>query len=206
MVYMAVCGILFNDEGESMDKKFVYKILKQWIPLAALATLLCGVIYLAIQQTFRMDANDPQVQYTEDIKSALEGGTTPEQIAGSSTVDISKSLDAFIVIFGSDKKIAASTAVLNGGSPSIPNGVLDVAAKSGETRVTWQPQKGVRIATVVLKYKNGYILVGRNMREVESRIGRQGINILIGWALTLVATLFTVAAVRVVYNKVGKKN
>jgi hypothetical protein len=183
-----------------MNKEFVLKILKQWIPLAALATLLCGVIYLVMQQTYRMDANDPQVQITQDVKAALEQGTTPDEIAGQSKVDIANSLDPFIIIYGTNKSMTVTTATLNGGSPSIPTGVLDTVAKSGETRMTWQPQKGVRIATVVLKYKDGFVLAGRNMSEVESRIDKQGLNILIGWILTLGATLFTVAAIKVVYN------
>ena len=141
-----------------MDRKLAYKVLKQWVPLAVLATLLCGVIYLVIQQNDRLGANDPQVQYTQDIKVALEQGTTPDQITGQSKVDIANSLDPFIIIYGTSKSITATSASLNNGSPSIPSGVLDSVAKNGEARVTWQPQKGVRIAAVVLKYKDGFIL------------------------------------------------
>ncbi len=189
-----------------MNKKLVVKTLKQWIPLAVLATLLCGVVYLVVQQNDRLGANDPQVQYTQDIKVALEQGTTPDQIVGQNKVDIANSLDSFFIIYGTNKSITASSATLNNGSPSIPSGVLDGVAKRGEARVTWQPQKGVRIAAVVLKYKDGYILAGRNMKEVEKGIDLQGRNILIGWILTLAATLFTVAAVRVVYNRMSEKS
>ncbi len=37
-------------------------ILKYWIPLAAAITVVCGVIYVAVQQDIRMAANDPQIQ------------------------------------------------------------------------------------------------------------------------------------------------
>jgi len=187
-----------------IDKKLVYKVLKTWIPLAATITLLCGIVYLMIQQTYRMDANDPQVQYALDIKAALEEGTTADQIVGQSKVDMGTSLDPFIIIYNSNKDVTASSVALNGGAPSIPSGVLDQVAKKGEERVTWQPQKNVRAATVVLKYKDGYILVGRSLKETESRIEKHGINMLIGWALSLVATLFVVVVVRVVYNRIKK--
>jgi len=35
--------------------------------------------------------------------------------------------------------------------------------------VTWQPNADVRIASVVLPYNNGFVMAGRNMREVEQR-------------------------------------
>jgi hypothetical protein len=43
--------------------------------------------------------------------------------------------------------------------------------------VTWQPRRGVRIASVVMRVQGsqpGFVLAGRNMREVESRIGDVG--------------------------------
>jgi len=187
------------------NKKFVFKVLKSWVPLAATVTLLCGVIYLMMQQTYRMDANDPQVQIVGDVKAALEDGATPDQMVGQSKADIGKTLDPFIIIYDSSKKIVVTSATLNGSSPSIPSGVLDQVAKKGEERVTWQPQKDVRIAAVVVKYKDGFIVAGRNIKEVESRIEKHGINMLIGWAITLLGTLFTVVAVRVVCNRLKEK-
>lgn len=178
-------------------KRFV-KILKKWFPLGVAVTLLCGIVYVTIQQTYRMEANDPQVQIAEDIRATLEQGTKPEQIVGQTKVDIGTSLDTFVDIYGADKNIVASSATLNGTVTSIPTGVLDAATKKGETRVTWQPQKGVRIAAVVTKYKDGYVLVGRNLREVESRVSKHGFNILIGWAVTMAATFAAVAAVELI--------
>ena len=187
-----------------IDRKFIYKVLKAWIPLAATITLLCGVIYLIMQQTYRMDANDPQVQITGDVKAALEDGATPDQMVGQSKADIAKTLDPFIIIYDINKQIVVTSASLNGSSPSIPGGVLDQVAKKDEERVTWQPQKDVRIAAVVVKYKDGFVLAGRSLKEVESRIQKHGINVLIGWVFTLAGTLFTVIVVHLVYNKLKK--
>jgi hypothetical protein len=38
--------------------------------------------------------------------------------------------------------------------------------------VTWQPRPGVRIASVVTRTPGGFLLAGRNMREIEIRENR----------------------------------
>ena len=38
------------------------RIITRWVQLAALATALCMLVYLAVQQTGRQIANDPQIQ------------------------------------------------------------------------------------------------------------------------------------------------
>lgn len=76
---------------------------------------------------------------------------------------------------------------------ALNGGVLDYMRQHGEERVTWQPEKGVRMATVVVRYDKGFVLAGRSMREVEIRISNiekiSGIAMLAIWA----ATLFIIA-------------
>jgi hypothetical protein len=55
-------------------------ILRHWLPLAAVTTLLCGLVYLAVQQSLRQGANDPQIQMAEDAAAALVAGSTPESV------------------------------------------------------------------------------------------------------------------------------
>ncbi len=43
--------------------------------------------------------------------------------------------------------------------------------------MTWQPERRVRIATVVVRYEgreSGFVLAGRSLREVEERVRRIG--------------------------------
>ena len=35
--------------------------------------------------------------------------------------------------------------------------------------MSWEPAKDVREAAVVVKYKNGYVVVARSLKEVEKR-------------------------------------
>jgi hypothetical protein len=37
----------------------IFRIIKKWLPLAIATAGLCGLVYLTIQQSLRMGANDP---------------------------------------------------------------------------------------------------------------------------------------------------
>ena len=48
---------------------------------------------------------------------------------------------------------------------------------------------GVRIDAAIVPYKDGYVLAGRNMREMESHIEHLGGLMVAGWLATLALTL-----------------
>lgn len=160
--------------------------VRKFIPLALVITLLSGLIYFVEQQNLRMGANDPQVQFAQDIASSLSQGTPPDTIIPPSRVDMSKSLAVFIMIFSNDKKLVLSTGEISGKVPELPSGVFDFVSKNREDRITWQPQKGVRAAAVVEKYKDGYVLVGRSLKEVESREDKLLQQVLLGWFIIMI--------------------
>ncbi len=146
-------------------------MIKHWILVAGLIAIFTVTIYGAGQQILRQDANDPQIQVAEDLANNLSSGQlTPQTAAVSNNkIDISKSLALFLIIYDNSKNVASSTAILDGQTPILPPGILENVNQWGEERLTWQPQNNVRIATIVKKYSNGYVLVGRNLREVEIR-------------------------------------
>ena len=150
-------------------------------------TVVFGTIYVALQQNYRQNANDPQVQIAEDLSQIFESGAPPEQIVGPASSDLSKTLAPFVVVYGDDQKPIASSVVLDGQSPTLPTGVLDTA-KSREYRVTWQPKDELRFATVIRHYagdKPGFVLAGRSLREIEERIKQLSLFILAGWAVSV---------------------
>jgi len=152
-------------------------ILKQWLPIAATATVLCFLVYLAVQQALRESANDPQIQMAEDAAARFGSGAALLQglFEPTESIDIAKSLAPFIIIYDDDGKAVASTGGLHGQPPSPPPGVFDYVRQNGEERVTWQPEPGVRIASVVVRAtgtRAGFVLAGRSLREVEKREAR----------------------------------
>lgn len=80
-----------------MDRKLFLKALLSWLPLAAAIVVMSGLIYVAVQQNYRMSANDPQIQVAEDIAAAIDQGTPPDSIVSPNpTVDLSSTLATFV--------------------------------------------------------------------------------------------------------------
>lgn len=181
-------------------------ILKNWFAYAVAITLLCFLIYIIAQQNFRQMANDPQYQIAEDAAIALNKGVAPKTLTGAlSPVDISQSLSPFLAIYTADGRIAASNGILNGAPPKIPQGALDNALKNGNGAVTWQPQLGLRQATVMVRTANKAIVVsGRFLRKTEERISLLGQQVIFGWAMSMLAMLVVVSLQQVLINKLDR--
>ena len=182
-------------------------ILGHWLPLAVVTTLLCGLVYLAVQQSLRMGANDPQIQMAEDAAVALAAGGTSESVLPVAQVDISTSLAPFLVIYSNTGEPLASSGLLHGTVPLLPQGVFDYTHQKGEDRVSWQPESGVRVAAVVVAYNGsqpGFVLAGRSLREVEIRESQTEHITGIAWLFTLVGSLIVVGLSELFFTK--KKN
>jgi hypothetical protein len=77
---------------------------------------------------------------------------------------------------------------LNNENPVLPKGVFEVVKINGEDRVTWQPQKNVRMAIVVMKVNSAqvnYVAVGRSLRETEVREGDLLFMVFMGWVICM---------------------
>jgi hypothetical protein len=179
------------------SKKVLSDAFKSWIPLGAAIVLLSGLLYVAVQQNYRLSANDPQTQIAEDIATAIQQGTPADSIVpATGTTDIANSLSAFVLIYDDTGKQIGSSAILDGKNPEYPTNVFNnVKQKGGEEAVTWQPRSGVRMATVVTSYpatasgtSPGFIVAGRSLREVEKRINNLGLMVFVGMIFTLLVT------------------
>ena len=140
--------------------------------LIALCTALSLGFLIIEQQSLRQSANDPQLGMATDLVARLNRGVAPAVAVPNDQTDMDASLSPFVIAFNEQGQVLASSAQLNGAVPTLPSGVLDHARKTGEERVTWAPRRDVRIASVVLHVRSqqgGFVLAGRNLREVESR-------------------------------------
>ena len=140
-------------------------VLRQWLPLAVLATLLTGLAYVVGQQALRQSANDPQVQMAEDAAVALSAGQSAQAVTPQAAVDMARSLAPYLIVYGDDGKMLAASVQLGGQAPPPPPaGVFDYVREHGLERVTWQPRSDVRVATIVIRYSgttNGFVVAGR---------------------------------------------
>jgi hypothetical protein len=142
------------------------------LSMLAVITVIMLLIYAAIQQTYRTNANDPQLQIARDISQRLKEGKTIEHIFPDDSIDISKSIAVFAVLYDNNSKPFRSSGFLNGSIPQLPPGVFDFARSHGEDAITWQPQSGVRMAMVLVSVQSPhveFVAVSRSLKEVEIR-------------------------------------
>ena len=140
--------------------------------LTALATGLALALNTIPQQVLRLGANDPQIAMAGDLVARLEQGIAPAEAVPAGSVDLSRSLTPFLIAYDDRGRPMASQAQLDGKTPTPPSGVFDNVRQHGEDRISWQPRRDVRIAAVIQRVNGpqpGFVLAGRNMREVESR-------------------------------------
>jgi hypothetical protein len=149
--------------------------------LCALATGLALALNTIPQQVLRLGANDPQIAMAGDLAAVLEQGglnevlqqgALPAVAGGSGKVDMARSLSPFVNVYDDEGHVLASQGVLDGKAPAPPAGIFDYVRTHKEDRISWQPRHDVRIAAVIQRVNGphpGFVLAGRNMREVESR-------------------------------------
>lgn len=160
-----------------------------WLPAAVGATLVAGLTYVSVQQSYRQNANDPQLQLAEDAAARLSSGDVPAAIVGGAQVDLATSLAPFVVVYGADGQVLAASGSLDSRAPIPPAGVLQAARDDGSNMVTWEPRDGVRQAIEVVPWSSssdsGTVLAGRSLREVERRVDDLTLMVGLGWVVTL---------------------
>lgn len=170
-------------------------VVSNWLPLALAITLLCGIVYLSAQQMLRQAANDPQVQLAEDAAAGLLAGRPVDAVVPPGKVDIGAGLAPWVMVFDDAGRPLATSGEL-GSLPLPPSGVFEAARRSGQTRLTWQPAPGVRVAAVVQRYggaRPGFVVAGRSLRESEARTDQLLLLVVLAGCATLAATLAAVA-------------
>jgi hypothetical protein len=181
----------------------VLQILRQWLPLAVALTLLCGIIYATVQQTYRSNANDPQIQMAQDAVYALSNGSSPESLVSNTSVEIARGLSPYLIIYDERGNAIASDGVLDGKIPEMPNGVLNYSKDHGSDAITWQPRRGVRSALVIQPFNgaiNGFVVAGRSLRVVEERESNLVMMIGLGWILSLGGLLILVVFLQIFFK------
>jgi hypothetical protein len=143
-----------------------------WIMLAFTSTALVGLVYVAQQQQYRLDANDPQIQLAEDGATAYQNGTNPAQIAGPGQVEMASSLAPFVTVYDQSAEVMATGGQFMGQTLSPPSGTFTYAKAHGQERFTWAPRPDTRMAAVLVYTGSshpGYVLAARSLTEVENR-------------------------------------
>lgn len=152
--------------------------------LLVLVTLGYMLLYVVIQQSLRLGANEPQASMAKRIASQLQTGRSPHDVTVG-YVDMRADTAPFIIIYDQYGKVVSGNGYLDGSVPQVPIGVLAAAKGKKLNRVTWQPQNNVRIASVSAQAGNRYVLVGRTLAVIEKKISTAMWWLAVLWAVTL---------------------
>lgn len=181
--------LLVEDTLRSLVKEYLGMTLNRIPQLAILlmiTTFVAGTAVVISQQVLRWSGNDPQIQLAEDAAQRLNSGEEPAHVVPDRKVDMAASLAPFVIVYDDAGRPLTSSGNLDGMTPALPRGVFDFVRSHNEEQVTWQPRPGVRIASVVVRTANGFVLAGRNLREIEVRKDKVTQLAMLGW---LVANL-----------------
>jgi hypothetical protein len=152
---------------------------------AVLITVIFGSIYAVAQQIERQGANDAPLRLASQLASASSSTGPSTDSAASDRVDLAKSLALFSIVYDSSGAAISGTGYLDGALATLPHGVIDAARATGEDRVTWQPQPGLRFAAVAIASGANVIVAGQSLAPSESRTDALGALVLAAWAGTL---------------------
>ena len=169
LVESSVMQRFYLARGAAFENPVIYHTLA----LAIILSLLGGAAALAIDQMMRVgEGNQPQTEMAVWYAGEISAGVAPEDIIPPGYVDLENSLQPFVIFYDDQGRPVKGTGYLDQKLQAPPPGVFDFVRSHGIEKVTWQPQRGVRIATVIkrvdIKGKpSGFVLAGRSLRLVE---------------------------------------
>ena len=84
--------------------KTTKSIFVLWVVVMFLVTFTCSLVYLVAQQSLRLGANELPTQLAVETSMKLQGGQIVKNAIPAEKVDISKSLNAFVMVYDRNKK------------------------------------------------------------------------------------------------------
>lgn len=147
--------------------------LRYWLALVGTAALVLGAAYVMVQQSVRLSLNDAPQAAAQAAAQKIDDDIAPADIVPEEEVNLRTDSSVFLIITDSSGEVLASSAVLDDEAPTPAANVYAGADQQGKDSFTWQPKKGVRLATHILKYDQnggGYIIAGQSLKSTEERL------------------------------------
>jgi hypothetical protein len=153
------------------------KRLIPWLVSLVVVSLLFGSVYVSLQQIGRMA--------DEDVPAALAlaqlSAPNPQALSSDNPVDLAKGPGTFVNVYRNDGTPVAGSGTLSGGVPRLPQGVIESTVRTGQDRVTWQPQAGIRYAIVARAARDTVVVAGQNLQPSETRDTKVLLFLGLGW-------------------------
>ncbi|KFF59783.1 hypothetical protein JF66_08900 [Cryobacterium sp. MLB-32] len=146
-----------------------------------------GSTYLVAQRLDRERTDVASLQLADAVVGELKSGLT-RTYESLPRVDLATSLHPFVIVFDEQDRAIAGTGFLHGTLGSVPHGTLDTARMVGTHHVSWQPEPGLRFATVQVAVGNVVVLAGQSLKPAEEHTAELGLQLAAAW-LSLVITV-----------------
>ena len=159
-----------------------------YLLVIVIVTVLTGLVYAAVQQSYRTGADDPQIQLAMELQNRLKQGRPLTGLLPDS-IRLEESMGIFATLYDQDMRPLVSSATLDGTIPQLPRGVFQYVKTHEKENVTWQPRPQIRMAmVVVLANQQGvaYIAVGRSLQQVEIRESNLRMMSFLAWSVIFV--------------------
>lgn len=131
-------------------------------------TTVFASMYGLVQQLGRMQANDTPTLLATQVAKQLDADQGLSSVNMGAT-NLAKDPIPFVIIYDKKGKAVGGSGYLDNKLAVIPKGVLEHAKSGKNNEVTWQPQSGVRIASVTVVAKDYYVLGGQSLESTENR-------------------------------------
>jgi len=175
-------------------------ILRQWLPLACVITVLFAALYVIPQQLLRQSYNWPQIDAVNEASSQLRAGQSEQSVLSQHVMNapIDRTGSLFVMLYDENGQPTEGSGRLDGNLPAIPYGVL-LSSNVAPTvkNITWAPRADVRIAASIQKINlnnaTRYVVAGRNLAQPEQLVGYLLLLVAISWLVSLCGSLGVVS-------------
>ncbi|MCL2826321.1 MAG: hypothetical protein FWD72_02820 [Eggerthellaceae bacterium] len=176
------------------------KAVTLWAALMVAGVFCAGCVYVSFQQQARLGADVPAAMAAQQAAYELGLGASPQEALPAQT-DMAETITPFVMVYDNNKKLVAASTDMGGFS--YPQGCLDQidSSNGGDNRVTWQPESGLRFATVGIKVESGYVVGAYSLSESENATDRFSNTLLMGCALYAVGC----AVLALLYSLIAKR-
>jgi hypothetical protein len=166
------------------------------------SALLFG-ISIVKQQILRRGADRQPGVLATKVGAELADGSEAAAIFGDRKQEIAsdawlESTSTFAAVYDAASNAIASNATLHGSLPQPPRGIFNVIRARGSYKVSWQPQRGIRVALTGRELAGGgFVLAGQSLIPSEARDAAFDRFMRLLWLALAAACLFIFVLARI---------
>lgn len=163
---------------------------RQWLAIVGAATIIIMASYVFAYQSARSAANELPRIISSAVERQLKSGAAPADTVPPSDTNLRDLSNGFVIITDEKAQILTTSAKLDGKPAMPPTSSFVLAKKHGQNELTWQPTKGLRLATLIKPYENGdvklFIVSGQSLAETEKRLSSFIAVAILAWLATII--------------------